>query len=154
MNTKILLLRNGPIGTPTPVNVKKFSQLLSGYDQIKKQSLIQGFSEGFKIPVRNNIKPVQAKNHLSAQQQSLCVDADIACEITAGRIAGPFNSTPLPNLFVSPIGMVPKKEPGAYRRIHDLSFPPGESVNDAIPRELCTVQYESLQDINSFVGLS
>ena len=33
-------------------------------------------------------------------------------EIKLGRIAGPFSSKPLPNLIVSPIGLVPKAEEG------------------------------------------
>ena len=47
---------------------------------------------------------------------------------------------------MSPLGIVPKKEPNAFRLIHHLSFPKGESINDAIPKELCTVQYQTIQD--------
>ena len=42
--------------------------------------------------------------------------------------------------------MVPKKTPGEYRLIHDLSFPRGDSVNDAIAPEHASVQYARVDD--------
>ena len=58
-----------------------------------------------------------------------------------GRIAGPFDQRPLPILRVSPIGLVPKKEPNEFRLIHHLSYPLGSSVNDYTDRQHCSVQY-------------
>ena len=42
---------------------------------------------------------------------------------------------------MSPIGLVPKREPGEYRWIHHLSYPPGESLNDNIDPALCSIHY-------------
>ena len=70
----------------------------------------------------------------------------INSEILAGRVAGPFDAPPLPNLRVSPIGLVPKKTPGEYRLIHHLSFPYGFSVNDFIDPKLASVQYTSFDE--------
>ena len=36
---------------------------------------------------------------------------------------------------------MPKKAPGEFRLIHNLSYPQGTSVNDAIPAELASVKY-------------
>ncbi|XP_075129430.1 uncharacterized protein LOC142202939 [Leptodactylus fuscus] len=58
-------------------------------------------------------------------------------------MAGPFAEPPLPELKVSPLGVVPKKEPNKFRMIHHLSFPEGSSVNDGIDPELCSVVYTS-----------
>ncbi|XP_075139535.1 uncharacterized protein LOC142214486 [Leptodactylus fuscus] len=58
-------------------------------------------------------------------------------------MAGPFSSTPFEDLVVSPLGVVPKKEPFKFRLIHHLSHPHGSSVNDGIDAELCAVQYTS-----------
>ena len=63
-----------------------------------------------------------------------------------GRIAGPFDQRPLPTLRVSPIGLVPKKEPNEFRLIHHLSYPLGSSVNDYIDRQHCSVQYTSFDE--------
>ena len=64
-------------------------------------------------------------------------------EINLGRIAGPFAARPFPNLQCSPIGLVPKHEPGSFRLIHHLSYPLGSSINDFINKEDCTVHYTS-----------
>ena len=49
--------------------------------------------------------------------------------------------------FCSSIGLVPKKVNGiqtGWRLIFDLSCPDGWSVNDGIPKEYGTIEYESL----------
>ena len=53
-------------------------------------------------------------------------------ECNLGRIAGPFPLLPIPNLVISPLGLIPKAEHGKFRIIHDLSFPKGNSVNFGI----------------------
>ncbi|KAG9463655.1 hypothetical protein GDO78_021355 [Eleutherodactylus coqui] len=58
-------------------------------------------------------------------------------------MAGPFREPPFPNLHVSPLGLVPKKEAGKFHLIHHLSFPSGESVNDGISKEQAAVSYTS-----------
>lgn len=58
-------------------------------------------------------------------------------------MGGPFPSAPFADLVVSPLGVVPKKEPNKFRLIHHLSFLKGGSVNDAIDPEECTVSYTS-----------
>lgn len=63
-------------------------------------------------------------------------------ELILGRVAGPFVFSPLPNLRLSAVGMVPKKD-GSFRLIHHLSYPSGSSVNDFIDKSLCSVKYSS-----------
>ena len=68
------------------------------------------------------------------------------------RILGPFDSPPIdPTFRISPIGVVPKKLPGEYRMIHNLSYPDGSSVNDYIPFELATVKYATVHDAIDFI---
>ncbi|KAM3916024.1 uncharacterized protein RB166_015396 [Leptodactylus fuscus] len=66
-------------------------------------------------------------------------------------MAGPFPEPPLENLVVSPLGVVPKKEPNKFRMIHHLSFPEGASVNDGIDPDLCSVVYASFDTALSWV---
>lgn len=47
---------------------------------------------------------------------------------------------------ISPLGLVPKKEPGKFRLIHHLSYPKGASINDGIPDHFCSVQYQNIDD--------
>ena len=74
------------------------------------------------------------------------MDNKLAKEIHAGRIIGPFDQPPLDNLRVSPLGVIPKKQPGEFRMIHHLSFPQGGSVNDFIPQEFCSVNYATVDN--------
>lgn len=49
-------------------------------------------------------------------------------------------------VVVSPLGLVPKHD-GGWRRIHDLSYPPGRSVNESIPDSASAIQYISIDNI-------
>ena len=70
----------------------------------------------------------------------------IAKEVWEGRVLGQFATAPLETLRVSP-----KKAQGEFRLIHHLSYPEGSSVNNAIPHELCTVRYTSLDEAVNMV---
>ncbi|KAJ1200409.1 hypothetical protein NDU88_004233 [Pleurodeles waltl] len=71
----------------------------------------------------------------------------LAKERALGRLVGPFKSPPLAGFVCSPLGVVPKKEPGQFRLIHNLSAPKGSSVNDAIDPQLCSVHYASVDNV-------
>ena len=63
----------------------------------------------------------------------------------AGRILGPFQSSPLPNFHCSGLGAVPKKG-GKWRMTLHLSAPHNHSVNDFIPKEEFSLHYTSVDD--------
>ena len=65
----------------------------------------------------------------------------MANELKESRIAGPFKKGSIPDAHVSRFGVIPKKSSGKWRLIVDLSHPQGSSVNDAIPKELCSLTY-------------
>ena len=67
------------------------------------------------------------------------VNDKLSKELAAGRIVGPFDSPPFETFRVSPLGIVPKKLPGEFRLIHQLSYPEGLSVNDGIPKKLANI---------------
>ena len=120
--------------------------LLCGYDSALTSILSTGFKFGFPLHFRGDRISFFANNLISAQQNPEIVSAKISKELAAGRLAGPFDSPPLPNFRVSPLGVVPKKAPGEYRLIHHLSFPRGASVNDGISTEDTSVQYARVDD--------
>lgn len=84
---------------------------------------------------------VISKNLPSANKAPDIVRQKITKELEAGRVAGPFQTVPFTDFRVSPLGLVPKKQPGEYRLIHHLSYPEGDSINDYIDPEFCSVQY-------------
>ena len=122
----------------------------SNYDSTATAALITGFSEGFHIPFAGDLhhRPVPCNHPSLLLHPSIARDM-FRDETRLGRIAGPF-SPPLTDYVVSPLGLIPKKDPGKFRIIHDLSFPKGASVNSGIPRDLCSMSYE---DFDFFVSL-
>ena len=120
--------------------------VLAGYhDRAQADLLARGFTEGFVIPSnvkggRFNVKNLKSiAEHIEAKEK-------VAKEVSLGRVSGPHLHPPWDHLVVSPLGIVPKKEPGCFRLIHHLSYPEGESVNDGIPPDCCSVQYASVDD--------
>ena len=72
-------------------------------------------------------------NWPSARQYRTAVEASIEKDVKKGRKLGPFATPPSENFVGSPMGAFPKKHSvNKYRVIHDLSWPPGRSVNDFI----------------------
>ena len=149
-----LLLPTGALTTailpskalPTPVKAKSLAAYLTGYPENLRKHLLSGFSHGFRLHYNGPLESSQSTNLVSAAEHSAIVDQKLAKEIQAGRIMGPFAEPPLPNLKISPVGVIPKKVQGEFRMIHHLSFPFGASVNDFIPTEFCSVQYASVDD--------
>lgn len=109
------------LALPTPVKINRSAPLLSGYPTSKADYLIQGFRFGFPIPFHGLSSSTTAHNLLSAQQHPDVIDHYLAKEVLAQRVAGPFVHCPFPNFRVSPIGVVPKKNPGEFRFIQHLS---------------------------------
>jgi hypothetical protein len=133
-------------GVPTPVDVDRLQSYLDGFPAEKSTILVQGFWQGFKIPSSITSDPPKGvyTNHKSARENPTVVDKKLDKELQAGRIDGPFKCRPFKDLIISPLGLVPKKEPGQFRLIHDLSFPKDNSVNSHIDPALTTVGYELL----------
>lgn len=131
---------------PTPIRPDRLWAALDGFDSEKRLYLVRGFSKGFEIPSTIISDPPKFgyTNHLSATQEFEVVQRKLDKEALLGRIRGPFSSPPFNDFIVSPLGVVPKKEPGHYRLIHDLSFPKNNSVNSHIDPSFSTVHYELL----------
>ncbi|KAK6195007.1 hypothetical protein SNE40_000528 [Patella caerulea] len=130
----------------TPVNAVKFRDALFGYDESEINFIFEGFMNGFPLNITlENIRPY-TNNLKSALELPDIVQLKLDKELKAGRIAGPFDEKPFENFHASPLGVVEKKVAGTYRLIHHLSYPEGESVNDSIRNDFCTVQYSTIQN--------
>ena len=134
------------LGLPTPIRVNRLVPLLLHYTPSATLYLADGFIHGFPLHFEGPRLAYAAPNLLSARQQPSVVDAKLAKELTAQRIAGPFDTPPFSQFRISPLGVVPKKTPGAYRLIHHLSYPTGGSVNDGIAFAHSTVSYARIDD--------
>ena len=105
-----------------------------------------GFSFGFHIHFQGAERSFEAHNLRSALDNPKAVATKLNKELEAGWLAGPFTSPPLKYFRVSPLGLVPKKQPGDFRMIHHLSFPNSTSVNDGIPDIETSVRYATVDD--------
>ena len=75
-------------------------------------------------------------------------------ELTLGRLLGPFpGSLVLPNLHINRFSVIPKgHNAGKWRLIMDLSFLPGQSVNDGIDPALCSLAYTTVDQVAEVVA--
>ncbi len=139
----------------SPVKVETLLPLLEQYPNKKAAKLLaDGFQFGFRLGFIGERMGMDAPNLKSISQMEDKAMEKINKEVKLGRIAGPFKTKPLPNLRISPIGLVPKAEPGKVRMIHHLSYPRGDSLNDGIDRAYCSVQYTQFDEaVHTVVGV-
>ena len=132
---------------PTPIVIDSLRPLLANYPNKKAANIIEeGFSNGFKLGYRGERRSREGPNLKSVDLKPSAAGDKLMKEVNLNRMAGPFNSSPLPNLIISPIGLVPKAEVGKFRLIQHLSYPEGNSINDGIDKALCTVHYAKFDD--------
>ena len=113
--------------------------------------LKNGFKYGFNLGYQGPRRPVFSKNLRSAAARPNIVLEKLFKEVEAGRMAGPFASSPLRNLRISPVGLVPKSD-GGWRLITHLSYPrSGGSINDGISQELKSVSYTKFDTVVDMV---
>ena len=100
----------------------------------------RGFRIGFNHPAGTL---TSAKKNLDCSlQHPSVVDQYLAEELSCHRMAGPFNTNFIPGAHISRFGVIPKNhQPNKWRLIVDLSHPAGHSVNDGIPKDLCSLTY-------------
>ena len=93
--------------------------------------LLHNIQHGCSIGYEGPQFPHIARHLPSAHAHPNIISEALAKECLAGRMAGPYDTPPLPNIHCSGLGVVPKKDSG-WRTIYDLSSPTGCSVNDFI----------------------
>ena len=93
-----------------------------------------------------------SKGEFSCSEHRDVIEDSISKDLALGRKAGPFTDPPFENFVGSPMGVYEKKRsPGKFRIIHDLSWPPGRSVNDGINPDDYSLQYISIDQAVNLV---
>ncbi|KAL9958523.1 hypothetical protein ACROYT_G035550 [Oculina patagonica] len=142
-----LLAKQKTPNVSTPINVNVLERELSRHpDHNFVTSLINGLRYGTHVGYTGPEKSRVSRNLISANQHPEVVSSNLSKEINLGRVAGPFNSPPLPNLQCHPVGVVPKKHSSEWRTIYHLSYPEGDSINDHIPKDPYSLQYVRVDD--------
>ena len=118
---------------------------------------LQGLTHGFRIGYTGPSGDLKStkRNLQSALYHPEVVDQYLATEVRENRIAGPFPSGTILAAHISRFGVIPKAhQPNKWCLIVDLSHPQGKSVNDGIPKELCSMAYITIDDaVQRIMGL-
>ena len=143
-------------GVCCSINVDRLEHELSGHPSPPfVQKLCKDLREGARIGYEGERKPTMARNLPSARQNQEKVAKNLSKEVELGRTAGPFSEPPFPNLQMSPLGIIPKKNSEKFRKIFHLSYPKsGDSINSGINKEEFSLQYSTTdQAISSIQAL-
>ena len=101
--------------------------------------------EGCPVGYQGAATPLHCDNWPSAYENSNGLSLYIDKHKQSGAIIGPLYN--LSQTYrTSPLGAFTKKRSDKLRIIHDLSWPPGRSVNDGIDKEDYTCTYSSVSD--------
>ena len=116
------MLGKAGLGLPTPVRAHRLNQYLEGYDGLLRDTLVKGFSSGFRIPSTkiNDLDLGKIHNHPSALSHPRFVSDKLNREAAMGRIRGLFLSPTPPYVILSPLGVLPKK--GDYMPVWRVQF--------------------------------
>ena len=95
-----------------------------GYDSVKTEFLIKGFTQGFDLGYRG---PEKVKQNSPNLKFTIGNETElwnkVMKEVKELRYAGPFQEPPFEFYIQSPIGLVPKDKGKKTRLIFHLSYP-------------------------------
>ena len=143
---------NPVIKVKSPLNTLKLEQFLADHpDSIFKNQVLDYASNGVPIGYEGPRYYRESNNWPSAIKYSSAVSDSINKDLAKGRKAGPFEVPPFSTFVGSPMGaFLKKRSNNKYRVIHDLSWPPGQSVNDGISID-CSMNYINIDTIAQLV---
>jgi hypothetical protein len=102
---------------------------------------------GVRIGYTGTPKVVLSSNLTTANENPSTITAQLHKDLALGRVSPHNGSFPF---FCSPLGLVGKSD-GGWRRIHHLSHPHGDSVNDWIPEPYGNMEYTNMEHIFTLV---
>ncbi len=127
--------------------IDKLLPFLEGYDPQIVNYLHCGFTQGFRTGFAGKDMLMIAPQSHTIEKYPGAMEGLIAKGVATGIIAGPFTAPPHQYFRCSPVSVRPKRTPGKFRRIHDLSWPYDErSINQSIPDDIKTVHYATIGD--------
>ena len=129
----------------SPLVANEWETVLAGHPDCDfAEFVIRGIREGFRIGfdyschLGENIP----KNMRSASENPDRIDRYVRAEAQERRLIRLVGAAPVQ---VSQVNVIPKPhQPGKWRLITDVSFPKGQSVNDGIGVEMCSVSYATV----------
>src|SRR5579859_4221235 len=135
-------------GVTSTLKPDRWRTLLQTYPDPEFANTIAGIAQfGARVGYKGPIVRIRGRNHSSVLRIPDEITQNVIHELAASRIRQ--IPTLPPFYYVSPLGAVEKRLNGEFngwRRIHDLSYPNGGSVNDHILEEYGSLTYQTLDD--------
>ena len=128
-----------------PLRVDGWNKWLKDHpDRVFAKTISAILRKGCKIGYRGPTLAHRNENHQSARSTPNILTADLQKQLQHNRLIqiDPYD---VPQYVCSPLGLAPKHD-GGWRRIHDLSFPHGDSVNDGIPEAWGALEYTTFDE--------
>ena len=129
----------------TPLHHTRWQfSLLDHPDTALVRFFTSGITCGFRLGFNRPLTSLKSARHNleGTLQHPTVVEEYIAEEITQHRVIGPLPKSAVPGVHISRFGVILKIHvPNKWRLIVDLSHPAGHSVNDGIPKSLCSLSY-------------
>ena len=139
-NPEMLVTTSAPISGFLPLE-EWSPYLLRHPDKEFAAFMRRGLTHGFRIGFDHKCPLRPAPNNFpSVSDNPTTVDQyiHVSSEVAAGHLM----VSSSPHTRWNPIGIIPKPhQPGKFRLIADLSAPHGNSVNDGIDLDLCSLEY-------------
>ena len=131
----------------SPLNYEFWEkELLHHPDRTFVENLLKQIKEGADIGYQGNQVFHISPNWPSAYTYRDSVRKNILLNAEKGRLEGPFDSPPHRFFRASPLGAFPKKRSEKIRVIHDLSWPPGKSVNEFINKHDYAFNFSTIDE--------
>ena len=113
-----------PLHKVSPIRVDRLRrEALAHPDRLFVEYVLAGIRKGFRVGFNQaSVSPRSAQQNMpSASLQPSVIDNYLQIEQVKGWVAGPFSTSPLPNLHICRFGVIPKKhQPNKWRLILDL----------------------------------
>ena len=134
----------------TPLKLPAWAEALRNYpNEEVALFFLTGIAHSFRIgfiPSSTSLKSA-AQNLEGASSHPQVVEEYLREEVSLGRVIGPLPPPLQTSCHKSRFGVIPKgHQPNKWRLIVDLSFPKGHSINDGIPKHLCSLKYISIDN--------
>lgn len=142
------MVSNGDITVVSPLDYNYWRNGLADHpDENFTSTLLSWMVHGAPTWYDGPQKPRICANWPSAWQYHSEVSETLQKDKRRHRMVGPFPQPPFENMVCNPMGAFRKKNSSKVRTIHDLSFPPRESVNDHIDPEKCSLKYTTVENV-------
>ena len=130
----------------TPVDPQGLREHLHGYHDA--HYVISGFEQGFSLGVQ--AKPL-LRPYTKIIPVKPALKEKLMDEAKKGRILGPYKTSPITDLMISPVCVIPKSDGKKFRMIFNLSHPADWSVNDNIPKDKTSVTYCAVAEVAHWI---